>query len=471
MTLLPFNLFTIHDLVAFMSTASLALFFYILYFRLGRQVLDLLLANICLCNAIICFSAFVTDNLVPAGTSAWGIAGWMDDATLSRLNLQWNRLGWLTGFVLAPSLVHFVLRYSQRRTSGRVIGIVYVASLAAMPVAFSDSFLRARPEPLAPTSSWACSVPWQPEMGILADAFTLCWAVTQVFIVVLAWRAWRGRRYRRSPFGHQRLVLVALAVFSLCGLTDMTIAALGYLGPALIPVASMVMTGLLGTAVLMDREQARRSAYDLDREAREEERRKVAKDLHDSLAQDLVGLNLALQAGSDETDVRTTQGLFEAAATQCKSILQNIRFICYGLFPPTLESAGLASAIRRLLEYPRLNRFHADVQCDDSLCEARFRPEIEIALFRIAQEAISNALRHSQGSELEVRLHRHGSQLLLTIQDNGKGFEDRREQAGLGIPSMQSRAAEIGGRFAIESQPGQTVVQVAVPMDKVGMKA
>jgi len=151
------------------------------------------------------------------------------------------------------------------------------------------------------------------------------------------------------------------------------------------------------------------------------------------------------------------------AGQQCTETIQDIRTICYGLYPPMLELTGLAASLRQLGQScePAVS---FQLQCDDSLTEARFDPEQEIALFRMAQEAITNALKHSEATNISISLAKQADVLTMTIRDDGVGFDTNSQLGqGLGLRSMTERARAIDGTIEITSQPGRTRVEVTLP--------
>lgn len=199
-----------------------------------------------------------------------------------------------------------------------------------------------------------------------------------------------------------------------------------------------------------------------------EERNRLARDLHDSVAQTLYGL--ALQ--SEAVARRLAAGQTEAARQSLDNIRQNalqtlreIRIMIFELRPPVLDAEGLPAAIRaRLAAVEGHSGLRTHLDIGDM---GRLPPEIENSLYRIAQEALNNALKHSQASEVNVSLRREEQALFLEIGDDGIGFfsADQAAQQGLGLLSMAERTAQIGGNLQIQSAPGEgTKIRVEVPL-------
>lgn len=216
-------------------------------------------------------------------------------------------------------------------------------------------------------------------------------------------------------------------------------------------------------------EQALRKSHNQLAAAREDERKYIAGELHDSVGQGLVALQLAidaaLSASEDEREDARWVDL-RRAGTICSELVREVRHLCHGLFPPTLDSLGLSSALRQLERFACSGGVETDVVCGDSVEEARFAPDVEIAVYRIAQEALNNVVRHSQATRADVALHRQGASLRLEVIDNGVGFDATDESCfGLGLTTMRDRAKAVGGGCEIESQPGRTRVYAEVPCE------
>ncbi len=195
--------------------------------------------------------------------------------------------------------------------------------------------------------------------------------------------------------------------------------------------------------------------------AGEQERRRLARELHDSIGQSLCALRLNLRSALSEQAEGRGASVARLDA-MCEELIGEVRSLSHGLYPPALESLGLVSALRRLMRDAE-----AKVRCvlhfDKGLDRRRFAPEVEIALFRIAQESFSNAMRHSEASVLEIHLGTRGGNVFINILDDGKGFDPQSHSGGIGLSTMRERAKAIGGNVWISSQPGRTCVEAIVP--------
>ena len=194
--------------------------------------------------------------------------------------------------------------------------------------------------------------------------------------------------------------------------------------------------------------------------AREDERRRLARDLHDSLGQRTIALGYALKAAAGEVgDIPS----LATAQRHCNDLVKEIRAICHGLYPPTLEAMGLAAALRQMATDCRQADIRTRVTIAKGLAQRRFEPEVEIALYRIGQEAIHNALKHGQAKALSLSLSLAGTTLRMTLQDDGQGFDaTAQDHTGMGLKTMKERARAIGGTLEITSRPGRTKIVVCV---------
>lgn len=197
-----------------------------------------------------------------------------------------------------------------------------------------------------------------------------------------------------------------------------------------------------------------------------EERNRVARELHDALTQTLFSLTLTSEAAASA--VRTDPDRAEAELAQVRSLVDrafaDLRSLIAGMRPPDLDRDGLVETIAKQLDI--LGRARGiDVQMD-ARGEGRLPPGVEAAVFRILQEALTNAVRHSAATSIEVEVAVDGGGVRASVRDDGSGFDpDAHAVAGrrLGLTSMRERADEIGARLAIESAPGNgTTVRVEV---------
>ena len=212
------------------------------------------------------------------------------------------------------------------------------------------------------------------------------------------------------------------------------------------------------SAELRTREELLQRAVD----ASELERSRIAADLHDGTVQQLAGLSFALAGLSQRAraagDTETADVLSQAATTSRTSV-RELRSLLVDIYPPNLEGSGLAPAIADLLAGL------AGIEIDADLAELPdLDPPIREALYRVARELIANVAKHSRASHLRVRLAQQDTVVVLSVADDGRGFEPNAQREGhLGLRLVEDQVASIGGRLTILTQPGATSVTVEVP--------
>lgn len=196
------------------------------------------------------------------------------------------------------------------------------------------------------------------------------------------------------------------------------------------------------------------------------ERTRLARDLHDSVAQTLYGLTLQAEAASR----KLAAGLAEEAQAHLEDIqedarqtLQETRLLIFELRPPILESGGLAAALQARLDNVEAR---GDVAVNAGLQDVRgLDPQVETGLYRVAQEALNNAAKHAGAGLITVALAQNEQAVTLLVADDGCGFEPEAVPAGrAGLAGMAERVRQMNGRLTIESAPGAgTAVKVEVP--------
>jgi len=227
------------------------------------------------------------------------------------------------------------------------------------------------------------------------------------------------------------------------------------------------------TEAVRAEEELRRLSGQLLR-LQDEERRRIARDLHDSTGQDLVALATTLSQlhaliPSSSRKSRKLASQCQALADQC---IRDVRTLSYLLHPPMLDEAGLEDAIRHYAG-GFTERTGIEVELEIAPRLGRMKPHAELALFRVVQESLTNIQRHSGSLKAKIRTERGPGKFTLEISDKGSGISGslRRRNGktpfgfGVGIPSMHERVALIGGELDIESSSSGTTVRVTIPAD------
>ncbi|MGN9843747.1 GAF domain-containing sensor histidine kinase [Nonomuraea sp. H19] len=193
-----------------------------------------------------------------------------------------------------------------------------------------------------------------------------------------------------------------------------------------------------------------------------EERNRVARELHDAVTQKLFSLRLTAQAAGAMLESAPDQAAVELERVQrlAGEALAELRAVIVELRPAELDRHGLAETLRKHVRM--LDRLHPSVVAFDCAELPPLDSAVEVAVLRVAQEALHNALRHSGAAQVRVRLSYEDGKLALTVSDDGSGFEQV-DSRGLGLVSMRDRAEAVGGVMTVESARGQgTTVRVEV---------
>jgi signal transduction histidine kinase len=207
--------------------------------------------------------------------------------------------------------------------------------------------------------------------------------------------------------------------------------------------------------------------------AQEEERSRIARELHDDLCQRLTGMKFQVEVLEDEVrplNRRLGQQLGDVRSNLDESIGE-VRRISSNLRPSVLDDFGLVPALKLLCkDFERVHPIPAALEVGEDPA-IDLDPEAETALYRIAQEAMANVAKHAEASSVVVRLERRETNVVLQVRDDGHGFHEDpsirtpRAGHGFGLLSMRERSELLGGRFAVESVPGEgTTVTVVVPV-------
>jgi two-component system, NarL family, sensor histidine kinase UhpB len=211
-------------------------------------------------------------------------------------------------------------------------------------------------------------------------------------------------------------------------------------------------------------EAERRRARSAALHAQEEERARVARDLHDEVNQSLTGLLLRLEAVREaappalEGELAETKALANQAMNELLSLARQLR-------PTALDDLGLAAAVGGQVEQLGRGEIDAELAVEGDFSD--LGDDAQLVVYRVAQEALSNAARHSGAGRVEVRLRRiDDGGIALDVSDNGRGFAFEESERGLGLAGMRERALLVGGELTIESRPGHgTTVHLSLPGD------
>jgi signal transduction histidine kinase len=215
-----------------------------------------------------------------------------------------------------------------------------------------------------------------------------------------------------------------------------------------------------------DRARERRLAAQVI-SAQDEERARVARELHDSTAQILTAVMLQLGAAARESTSEPLNARIATLRELAAEALEEVRSLSHTMHPRVLDDLGLAAALEWLARQAR-----AQGGADVHVAAAEFHPAlpatIAAALYRVAQEAIRNAARHGEARHVNVQLRRDGQSAVLEVSDDGLGFDvasAEKRRPGMGLFSMRERIGLVNGRLSVSSAPGRgTRVMAKVPL-------
>jgi len=199
----------------------------------------------------------------------------------------------------------------------------------------------------------------------------------------------------------------------------------------------------------------------------EEERSRIARELHDGISQNLVGVRYAIDLARRKVTDGTPEaiGAIERGAAALNGAIKEVRRLSHDLRPRVLDDLGLAPALEALCHnFSERTGIITKLDCIDYASRPRIEPST--ALYRVAQEALNNVERHSQASAVTITLSSPKGRITMVITDNGKGFAPPGKNAqpgGLGLRNMQERMAHFGGLLLIQSTPGETTLKAMLP--------
>jgi signal transduction histidine kinase len=254
---------------------------------------------------------------------------------------------------------------------------------------------------------------------------------------------------------------------------------------ALLAARHLALVGALGRARLAlgapseeqggapedDVKRLRRSQSDLARvtarllRAQDEERRSIARDLHDGVAQSVVAASIEIGCVRHRIVDSEVSRALDACDQQCKDALQQLRTLSYALYPPGLDEMGLAAAVRWYVRGFEM-RTGIVAACDATVVP-RLHRAAELALFRVLREALSNVQQHAVAHSVTVSISAEGGRTVLVVRDDGRGLPRAEAPApvGIGIAGMRERLRRMGGDIEIRSGPRGTELTAFLQLD------
>jgi len=201
----------------------------------------------------------------------------------------------------------------------------------------------------------------------------------------------------------------------------------------------------------------------------DDERRRIARELHDGLGQDLVAIKMMLDGILQQEHSAPKKQAAADVSTLIDRTIQQVRSISHLLHPPLLDEVGLRAALKWYLEgFTKRSGIETELDVQPSNFP-RIAAELETAVFRIVQEALTNVFRHSGARKGWVTIIKQDNQVAVTVRDDGKGISEqvaelRHENIGIGIGGMKQRVKEFGGELRLRNANPGTIVEVMIPI-------
>ncbi len=200
--------------------------------------------------------------------------------------------------------------------------------------------------------------------------------------------------------------------------------------------------------------------------AQDEERRRVARELHDGIGQYLVAIKMACEVTLERLQGDERVGILAGSVTLIDQCTAEVRTMSHLLHPPLLEEVGLGSAVPWYVDgFAERSGIKVDLKMPAEL--GRWPQPVELVVFRVLQEGLTNIHRHAEGTTAKIWLRVEEQRVVLTIEDDGVGFEainGHPRKAGVGIASMRERVRELGGELRVSTGATGTVIEAALPL-------
>lgn len=244
---------------------------------------------------------------------------------------------------------------------------------------------------------------------------------------------------------------------------------IGHLGAAF---NTMIEKLELASNELREKEKMRTQLIERVISAQEEERKRIARELHDETSQYLTSIMLGLKVVQNAANVKEAKDRITELRSLIKKTLEGVHNLALELRLSVLDDLGLVAAVRKnMRDYSMKSNIHMELHTI-GMEGKRMHPDIETALYRIVQEALSNVTKHADAKRVDVFIEHRGASVVAKIEDDGRGFNVdkvmsyRKEGRRLGIFGMHERASLVGGVVILKSRPAKgTTVSVEIPLD------
>jgi len=190
----------------------------------------------------------------------------------------------------------------------------------------------------------------------------------------------------------------------------------------------------------------------------EEERKRIAQDLHDGIGQQMSGLRMGFEALVEKTEMQS-HPLSQKIETIIKDVSQEIRTLSHQMMPKALSELGITSAIQDMLD-TTLENSKIEYTFEHSVDQLSIPPPLSVGIYRITQELLNNTIKHAEATKIDVTLYQLNKQIIMVFEDNGMGFSKSKSN-GQGLIGIESRLQTIGGSIQFEIENG-TIATVRI---------
>ena len=250
-------------------------------------------------------------------------------------------------------------------------------------------------------------------------------------------------------------------------------------GPAFGPEDERLMQAFAATAAtaLATGHHAAEESLRRSMEASEQERTRWARELHDDTLQQLGALKLLLSSARRADDITAMRTVVDRAVDEVASGISTLRSLITDLRPAALDELGVEAALEGLVERTTAAselriQSHMDLDHERGPADGRHQPELEAAIYRLVQEALTNVVKHADASEVMLSLRDDGDLIRIEIRDDGKGFDTSARSSGFGLVGMRERLDLVGGWVSVDSTSGGgTTVRAELPSRRRGAPA
>jgi signal transduction histidine kinase len=417
----------------------------------------------CIAAACLCFVDFQTSVSVDAETVRW----------LAYLYNLWP---------LAPAaLLHFVLVFTGSLQPGRqawvpwvLYGTAALLSVACLSTAFP---LRA---PAQAYGGWS-RVLVISRTSVLAVFWSSLVCVLSIYLIVK-----RAVTTVQSVLQKQtRNVAIGVSFFHLSGLVFGGVLPIFRIHvPGLTAISALLGSAFVSYAIrklglfAAITEQNRQHQVNIKRvlSAQDQERRRIARELHDETGQNIGSLIAELSILEEEATEERSRGRLKDLRHRTAHTLQEIQRVARGMHPGVLDTLGLQAALEHCVaEFARSTGIGTQIEILGLDCGDRLDQDVEIAVYRVVQEALTNVAKHAEAMTVSVFIIRQPSSIRALIEDDGKGFVPDSsaaapaDRSGLGLLGIRERVGLLGGTLLIEAQPGAgTTLKIDIPLGRTG---